>query len=104
MIDREVHTISALDTDDTRVDTIWVAGPAALLVAKTHKIAERVGAQDRVRDKDALDVLRLLRAVETDDIAQRLQRLTDSDIAAAVTREARIHIEDLFGDVMLRAS
>ncbi len=33
--------------------TMWVAGPGALIVAKIHKIAERAGAKDRVRDKDA---------------------------------------------------
>lgn len=74
LVDRDRHTIRALDPRDARTETIFVAGPAALLVAKSHKIAERVGAQDRARDKDALDVLRLRRAVETDDFAERLAR------------------------------
>lgn len=98
LVDRDLHTIRALDPSDPRSETILVAGPAALLVAKSHKIAERVGAQDRVRDKDALDVLRLLRAVETDDLAQRLARLSDSDVAAEVTREARSNVETLFAN------
>ncbi len=99
IVDREMHTIGALDPADTRAETIGVAGPAALLVAKTHKIAERVGAQDRVRDKDALDVLRLLRAVATDDLVQRLNILAASDIAAAATEEAVNRVMDLFGRV-----
>jgi hypothetical protein len=57
-IDRERSIIGALDPADDRAIEMWVAGPGALLVAKTHKIAERVGAMDRVRDKDALDVKR----------------------------------------------
>lgn len=47
-------------------------------MAKVHKVAERVGAQERVRGKDALDVLRLLRAVETRDLARRVATVAQS--------------------------
>lgn len=67
---------------------MWVAGPGALLVAKIHKIAERVDHNDRVRDKDALDVLRLLRATDTEQLAIRLRALQKDDLAASVTTEA----------------
>ena len=61
LVDRECMEIVSLECDDDRSVVMSVAGPAALLVAKVHKIAERTtGAGDRVRDKDALDVLRLL--------------------------------------------
>jgi len=72
-------------------------GPSALLVAKIHKIGERVGAQDRVRDKDALDVLRLLRAVEPEDMADRLRTLARSPLSADVTAEALELLPTLFG-------
>ena len=62
LVDRSRHTIGALGVVDSRSYEIWIAGPAALLVAKVHKIAERVGSPARESDKDALDVLRLLRA------------------------------------------
>jgi len=68
------HTIGALDPHDRRLVTMWIAGPAALLVAKPHKIAERVSDGDRVQDKDALDVLRLLRTVRIGDLVARLRR------------------------------
>jgi len=97
LIDRESLTISALDPDDGRTVEMWVAGPGALLVAKFHKIAERVGNQDRVRDKDALDVLRLLRSVPTDDLTDRLVMLRRTDLSAAVTNEAVGLLPDLFG-------
>ena len=97
-VDRGRSVITALDPSDDRAIEMWVAGPAALLVAKTHKIAERVDAKDRVRDKDALDVLRLLRAVETEDLARRLAVLRASDIAGAVTSEAISLVPTLFGD------
>ena len=87
-----------MDATDTRTATIWVAGPSALLVAKLHKIGERVGGQDRVRDKDALDVLRLLRAVETEDMADRLRTLARSPLSADVTAEALELLPALFGE------
>jgi hypothetical protein len=75
---------------------MWVAGPGALLVAKLHKIAERAGAQDRVRDKDALDIFRMLRAVPTAVLVDRLRVLANSDLAGGVTEEAMAHLNDLF--------
>jgi hypothetical protein len=97
LVDHEVRTITALDQLDARTATLRVAGSGALLVAKLHKIAERTQAQDRVRDKDALDVLRLLRATETDDIATRLAVLKRSDLSAGVTAEALEFLPRLFG-------
>jgi hypothetical protein len=97
LVDRERSMITAIDQSDTRAIEMWVAGPGALLVAKVHKIAERVGANDRVRDKDALDVLRLLRVVETDTLAGRLVVLRTSDIASDVTTEAIELLPSLFG-------
>jgi hypothetical protein len=97
LIDRERSIISPLDPADHRAVEMWIAGPGALLVAKTHKIAERRGNPNRIRDKDALDVLRLLRAVETEDMRDRLTQLQTSDLAASVTREAIDSLPELFG-------
>lgn len=97
LIDREKQTIGALDPNDGRTLDLWVAGPGALLVAKVHKIAERVGNDDRVRDKDALDVLRLLRAINTNDFAGRIAVLTENKLSATVTMEAIGHLPELFG-------
>jgi hypothetical protein len=97
LVDRAHQTIGALEPTDTRSATLWVAGPGALLVAKTHKIAERAGDPGRARDKDALDVLRLLRAVPTATMIERLRLLADDEHAGPVTAEARTHVIDLFG-------
>lgn len=97
LVDRDKHTINALDPADSREVSMWVAGPGALLVAKIHKIAERVDARDRIRDKDALDVLRLLRAVDTDVLAHRLRSLLAHDLARSVTEEAVRVLPELFG-------
>jgi hypothetical protein len=49
-----------------------VASPSALLVAKLHKLAERAQepAAKRAKDKDALDVLRILRAIPIPTLAE----------------------------------
>ena len=58
-----------------------VASLSALLVAKLHKIGERGQSADRLEDKDALDVLRVLRAVPTADVANGLERLASVDVS-----------------------
>lgn len=43
--------VGSLEAADDRRFEIEVAGPAALLVAKLHKIAERVDSPGRAEDK-----------------------------------------------------
>lgn len=88
LVDREVRELRALDPEDRRHVRVAVAGPAALLVAKIHKAAERVDAPDRLVDKDALDVLRLLQAVPTQTLADAVIGLREVDVSRAVTLEA----------------
>lgn len=98
LVDRNRATIPALDLADRRSVSMLVAGPGALLVAKTHKIAERVEDPGRLRDKDALDVLRLLQATPTADLVERMKRLAEIEPSRQVTTEAIVHLDTLFGD------
>lgn len=91
VVDADVMTLAALEGGDSRTIDIRVAGPAALLIAKVHKIWERHGT-NRLSDKDALDVLRLLRGTETDDLATRYEKLLSDARSADVARAGR----DLF--------
>jgi hypothetical protein len=88
--------IRALAADDSRVFTANVAGPAALLVAKLHKIGERQGAASRLVDKDAHDIYRLLVAVPTERLADELARLIRDPFAGPVTRQALTYLAELF--------
>lgn len=97
LIDRREVEIRALDPSDSRRVAMHVAGPSALVVAKVHKIAERANAADRMSDKDALDVLRLLQATSTDHLASRLDQLRSNDQCGDVTAEAINHLNPLFG-------
>jgi len=96
LVDSAPMRLSGLD-DDARVVTVRVAGPAALLVSKLHKIADREGQPDRLGDKDALDVLRLLQAIATQDLADSIRRLIAHELSREVTREALDLLRRLFG-------
>ena len=97
LVDRARMKIASLDPAVERSIAMLVAGPAALLVAKVHKIADRTGTRDRASDKDALDVLRLLRAVDTRTLAAGLAQLSAHELSAAVTAEAASRLAPLFG-------
>jgi hypothetical protein len=96
LVDRSPMTIEAFEEGDTRRFEIAVAGSAALLVAKLHKIGERGEGTDRLEDKDALDVLRLLRAIPTADLERGLRRVARAELSAEVTREAIAYLAGLF--------
>jgi hypothetical protein len=99
LVDHAAARLGALEPEDHRILEIRVAGPSALLVAKLHKIADR-GTEpraSRVKDKDALDVLRLLRGVRAERLAEGLRLLRENALAGAVTREALDHLRVLFG-------
>jgi len=98
LVDKSTTTLGALDAIDTRSFSVAVAGPAALIVSKLHKIRERLAEREqrRLDAKDALDVLRLLRAASTDELAGKFKKLLDTSLSAAVTREALQDLKNLF--------
>ncbi len=97
LIDRDHRTVTALDEFDKRSYRMLIAGPAALIVAKTIKIDERRDQSNRLSDKDALDILRLLRALDSQEIAERMVRIESDARANAVATRATDLILDLFG-------
>lgn len=97
LVDRDLRPIGALDATDDRSFKLLVAGPAALLVAKTIKIDERRHDPRRLKDKDALDILRLLQANEASEIAERMLRIVSDDRARTVATRGTRLISELFG-------
>jgi hypothetical protein len=99
LVDYDFHTLRGLAPDDPRACDIRVAGPSALLVAKAHKVSDRNQEPQakRLGDKDGLDVLRLLRGVESRRLADGLIRLRQESVSATVTGEAITLLSDLFG-------
>jgi hypothetical protein len=98
LVDQQRRTIKSLADGDARAFEAAVAGPSALLVAKLHKIHERVDSPGRREDKDALDVLRILRAVPLGTLVEGTGALMDEEISAQVTEEAHSFLRDLFSE------
>jgi hypothetical protein len=96
LVDLDLMELGALEESDPRSFEIRVAGPAALLVSKMHKIADRRHGS-RLHDKDALDAFRLLRGVTTEELADRMRRLLSDPSSAATARQAIEILEALFG-------
>lgn len=95
LIDQSPMTVDSLNGDG-RSAVIKVAGSAALLVAKLHKLGERVDTPGRLNDKDAHDIYRLLVATETPDLAETMQRFHADEVSQGATAQALGYLEQLF--------
>ena len=98
LVSRRPMTVRALATGADRACQVSVAGPAALLVAKMHKLADRIDADDnrRINSKDAFDVFRLLQAVDAVELIDEINILTSAQVSAEVTAEAVAGFRELF--------
>ncbi|MGH2843758.1 MAG: hypothetical protein ACRDKL_09265 [Solirubrobacteraceae bacterium] len=99
LVDKDPMAITALDPVDSRTVTIDVAGVAALLVAKAHKIHDRVasGKPGRVGDKDAADVVRMMQSTPIPAVTEHFGELLGHEIAGPPTSAAVSYLGELFG-------
>ncbi|WP_216898799.1 hypothetical protein [Nocardia alni] len=92
LLDNEIASIMALEPGDSRKCDLRVAGPAALLTAKAIKLGERLEQvdrqPDRLKEKDSLDVFRLLQAIEVPDLVSGFGKHREDEHATAATDEA----------------
>jgi hypothetical protein len=97
-VDNEFRFVGALEPSDGRTLRMRVASPAALLSAKLHKLGERQEEPraDRLSDKDAFDVYRLLQ-LPAADLVGGMRRLLADDRSAEVAEVARGYLSRLFG-------
>lgn len=99
----EMPIVSLEPTVDLRETSIRVAGPAALLIAKAHKIADRIidgnrGRQHRVKPKDCADVIRLMRSPTSPTTAgARLAKLQKEPSCATSISQGVQHLANQFG-------
>lgn len=100
LFDRGPLPVAGLEAGDERVRQVSVAGYAALVCAKSYKLAERIadrGRPDRVRPKDAADLYRLMLTAEpervrgTFAVAERNSRLRETG------ERGRGHLSSIFG-------
>ena len=98
LVDHSLIVVTALDRADRRSIPVNVAGPGALLVAKCHKIAERIDNPHRLNDKDAHDAYRILRAVDTEALRVTFTCLLSDELSREATEQALAHLAALFAD------
>ena len=91
--------MQSLTPEDDRAYEINVARPAVLLVAKVHKLMDRVDANDnrRINSKDAFDVFRLLQAVDPVDLIDEVNLLAAAEVSSEVTAEAMTGFREMLG-------
>jgi hypothetical protein len=99
LVDNGPITVSALDPADGRSALVAVAGEAALMVAKAHKLHDRLasGRPDRSKDKDAGDVVRMMRVAPAKTVGATMAELSQHPIAGAPTIDAMTWLDELFG-------
>jgi len=99
LVDHSPMSVVALEASDVRACEAEVAGVAALMVAKAHKIHDRVRSArvDRADDKDAADLYRLLQTTSPADMGGRLAELRRDTVAGEATETAIDYIRELFG-------
>ncbi|OLR95478.1 hypothetical protein [Actinokineospora bangkokensis] len=88
-VDRSAMVIGSLDPRDDRAVTVHVAGEVALLVAKAHKIGDRLEQRaarpDRLVDKDAGDVYRIMVTADAGAVAAAFTALLAHPVVGEVT-------------------
>jgi len=96
VIDNSPIELAALEPADRRLVSVNVAGYGALLVAKLHKLGDRLATPDRLNAKDAGDVYRLFDALSAEDMAVTFRILLDDARSAATTTQALTYLGELF--------
>lgn len=101
LVDHSPIEVTALDPGDSRTVRAEVAGEAALLVAKAHKIRDRYerGRAARIDDKDAADVVRLMQTTRPAAVGTMLAELRNHPIAGAASSDALAFLDSLFGRI-----
>lgn len=101
LLDREKRALCALDGSGRSLEA-YVAGPAALMCAKAHKLAERLAqasgsGRDRVKAKDAADVWRLMMVSDPAQVRSTFARFEDHEVLGPPIARGRAYLEALFG-------
>jgi hypothetical protein len=96
VVDNSPIAITALEADDARRITVNIAGYGALLVAKLHKLGDRLAKPERLEAKDAGDVYRIFDALAPEDMATTIRTLLDDERSAAATTKALAYLDQLF--------
>lgn len=96
VVDNSPIELTALERGDPRRSPVKVAGFGALLVAKLHKLGDRLATPARLQAKDSGDVYRLFDAIAADEMAATLDALLADNRSTATTTKAPTYLDALF--------
>lgn len=97
LVFKEIRRIASFTPGDRSVLEMLVARPAALLIAKLHKVGERLRDQARrAQAKDAFDVLRLLQAPGWDPLVDDLRIGRSDALCGSSVRQGVDYLRALF--------
>lgn len=100
IVDNDILTLRAVDDDDGRTIDARVAGATALLIAKAHKIGDRMVQEarpDRLVDKDASDIYRLMLTTAPERVNEVVPTLLDDPRVAGPSRRGLELLRAQFG-------
>ncbi|MGW7674446.1 hypothetical protein ACWGJX_46625 [Streptomyces sp. NPDC054775] len=101
-------TVTSLIPGDTRRIDAYVAGPAALLVAKSIKLDERIRDADkkptRLSNKDANDVYRIMTTIPAADVAATFATLRTNPRVGNTAQQGFELLRTLFGGATTRGT
>jgi hypothetical protein len=100
LVDHSPVEIAAIEPTDRRSIVVNVAGEAAMLVAKLHKLGDRLAKPERLDAKDAGDVYRLFDVIAPDDMTAKLRGLLADARSAKATEKALAYGDILFGSAV----
>ncbi len=96
LLDYDCLEVTSLEPDDDRRMIVKVAGVAALLVAKAHKLGERLDDRRQLQSKDAGDVYLLIETTNVVRMATRMREFLVHELTMVTTEEAREYLRRLF--------
>jgi len=103
LVDREPKRLISYEVGDTRRFDVNVAGPMALVLAKSFKIGERAERRRespgrwRRAEKDTVDLLRLLVATDTGELVERMHRITAEEFVSEAAGQGLRYLQGQFG-------
>lgn len=101
VVDRSPMTIASLEDGDDRTVEVNVAGVAALMIAKAFKLKERLARADRrpdrVVDKDAGDVYRMMMTASAQETASTFRSLVEHPRVGEVALTGLGYLREIFG-------
>lgn len=100
VVDHDPMVVRALQAGDDREIRCNLAGPTALLIAKAHKIQDRLeqrGRPDRLVDKDASDVYRLMQTTSPERVNEVAAVLLADERVAEASRHGLRLLRQQFG-------